>query len=133
MAKLNMHIVGAPGTGAGNAVIRVEPGPDGNFTVVGGEGLNGTIKKEAAGGWIFDGTIKFPAKGYSVGTPFATSLDAMKGAKLEKGDGGMTTLTVPFKYPKEKPTQLETETFPVQFKFDAPADTKFVVLLMPGL
>ena len=124
------------GSAPGNATIRVAKDADGNFSVNGGEGLSGTIKKDPAGGWVFDGTIKFPLKGYSVSEPFATSLDnivlAPGGAALQK-QGAQTMVTIPFKYPASgAAAERVEESFPLHLKFDAPADTQFAVFLMPG-
>lgn len=128
-----MKLDGVPGKGGGaTAMIRVEPQKDGSFIVNGGEALNATIKPVAEGGWIFDGTIKFPAHGYTVDKPFVTNMDTMVGNKLQ-GSTGMTTFTLPFKYPKQMPPTKEPESFPVNLKFDAPAKTQFVVMLMPTL
>jgi hypothetical protein len=131
-AKMNMALQNEASAGAGNATIRAEPQADGSVVVNGGQGLNGKITPEAAGGWTFEGTIKFPAKGYTPGEPFVTSLDIMKGAALQ-GASDMTTLTIPFKYPpKGAAPQPGEETFPLKLKFDAPKKTTFVVMLLPS-
>lgn len=134
--QLQMKMQEQAGSGPGNATIRVEKGPDGSFSVNGGEGLSGAITKAPSGGWVFDGTIKFPLKGYTVDTPFVTSLDNMVlapgGAALKK-EGAQTMLTIPFKYPaRGAAAERVEESFPLHLEFDAPADTQFAVFLLPG-
>jgi len=133
---LKMKMQEEAGSAPGNATIRVERSPDGHFIVNGGEGLNGTITKNPSGTWVFDGTIKFPLKGYTVETPFATSLDNMilapGGAALKK-EGAQTMLTIPFKYPaRGAAADRIEESFPLHLEFDAPPNTEFAVFLLPG-
>lgn len=135
--QLQMQLKDSAGSGPGTATIRVAKEPDGNYSVNGGEGLSGKITRNPAGKWVFDGTIKFPLKGYTVDMPFATSLDNMViapgGAALQK-EGAQTMLTIPFKYPpKGAAAPREEESFPLHLEFDAPADTQFAVFLLPGM
>lgn len=130
---MKMQVQGDPATTApGTAMVRVEPDGDGKFKVSGGKALSATITRQENGSWLLEGTITFPAKGYVPNEPFATSLDTMQGVNLQKSDA-MTTVTIPFKYPpKVDRNAMTEETFPLNYKFDAPATTQFLVMLLPG-
>lgn len=134
--KMSLSVQNTAAAGPGNASIRVEPQADGSFVVNGGQALNGTLKRAPEGGWIFDATIKFPTQGYTVGAPFTSGLDDMAlapgGATVEKKNA-MTTLTIPFKFPAQGAASAGELAIPINHKFDAPADTKFVVFLLPTL
>lgn len=123
------------GSGPGNATIRVEKRPDGHFEVNGGDNLKATLTRAPEGGWVLDGSITFPVKGYTVGAPFATSLDDLKmgpgGTVMQKGNT-QTMLTIPFTYPANVDKASGPESFPLHLKFDAPQNTEFAVFLLPG-
>lgn len=128
-SKLKFQMLPRAGESDGNAVIRVEKAPEGHFLVSGGKGLQGTIKPDPAGGWLFEGTLTFPLKGYKPGEPFAGTI-----GNTSASEGPMTTISLPFSYPPKGTDRVEQEeAFPVSLKFDAPANTQFVVFLMPGL
>jgi hypothetical protein len=119
-------------TGPGTATVRVEPDGDGKFKVSGGKALSATITRQEGGSWLLEGSITFPAKGYVPSEPFATSLDTMQGVNLQKSNA-MTTVTIPFKYPpKIDRNAMTEESFPLKYKFEAPATTQFLVMLLPG-
>ena len=127
--KMKFQVLPRAGESEGNAVIRVEKAPEGHYIVSGGKGLQGTIKAEANGAWLFEATLSFPLKGYIPGEPFAGLV-----ANISKAEGPTTTISVPFSYPPKGTARVEeTESFPVKLKFDAPANTQFVVFLMPTL
>lgn len=131
-SQLSMNVnPGEANPHANTGSIVVERAPDGGFLVTGGRVLNATIKR-TGDKWTFNGTLTFSGKGYKLETPFATPLDTMRGNQLEAGKG-MTSVAIPFRYPpKGTPVQPgESESVPVQFTFDAPEKTQFIVALMP--
>lgn len=130
---MKMQVQADPSTTApGTATVRVEPDGEGKFKVSGGKALSATITRKEGGSWLLEGTITFPAQGYVPGKPFATSLDTMQGVNLQKSSA-MTTVTIPFTYPpKIDRNAMTEESFPLNYTFEAPATTQFLVMLLPG-
>ena len=126
---MKFQVMPRAGESEGDSVIRVEKAPEGHYKVSGGKGLQGTIKADPAGGWLFEATLSFPFKGYKPGEPFAGVV-----GNMPRDEEPMTTISVPFSYPPKGTAKVEeVESFPVKLKFDAPANTQFVVFLMPTL
>lgn len=126
-SKMKFQVLPRAGESAGNAVITVEKKPEGFYTVSGGKGLQATIKPDPAGGWLLEGTLTFPLKGYKPSEPFT-------GQAGGDADGPIYSISLPFSYPPKGSDRVEQEeSFPISYKFDAPANAQFVVFLMPSL
>lgn len=112
----------------------VVPLPDGNYTVSGSHGLNGTIRHgEDENSWVFDATLTFEEAGHTVGdiritTTLAQVLSADAAAEPET----ITLYLINIPIPKAKEPE---EGLPAGQKqrlhhvIEAPADARFVINL----